>query len=93
MLAPMGLFFPGLFQSTNSPSLNSSTEPQNLTLKHLFLQALDQYTGKPNNPVSKSQTKLKTSLNYCDLDEQQLLMKLVEADDEDTLMVHFMMSH
>ncbi|CCG22749.1 Arp8 chromatin-remodeling enzyme complex protein [Candida orthopsilosis Co 90-125] len=82
MLAPMGLFFPGLFQSTNSPSLNSSTEPQNLTLKHLFLQALDQYTGKPNNPVSKSQTKLKTSLNYCDLDEQQLLMKLVEADDE-----------
>ncbi|KAG5422067.1 ARP8 [Candida metapsilosis] len=81
MLAPMGLFFPGLFQTTNSPSLNSSTQPQNLTLKHLFPPALDQYTGVPNNPVSKSQTMLKTGLNYCDMDEQQLLMKLAEGDD------------
>lgn len=83
MLAPMGLFFPGLFQSTKCPSLNSSTKPQNLTLKHLFPQALDQYTGKPNNPVSKSQTRLKTSLNYCDMEELQLLVKLVEGDDEE----------
>ncbi|KAI5962795.1 ARP8 [Candida theae] len=83
MLAPMGLFFPGLFQSTNSPSLNSSTKPQNLTLKHFFPRALDQYTGAPNNPSSKTQTKLRTSLNYCDMDESQLLLKLAESSDDE----------
>ncbi|KAI5961805.1 ARP8 [Candida margitis] len=83
MLAPMGLFFPGLFQSPQTPPLHSSSKPHNLTVKHLFPQALDQYTSKPNNPTSKSQTKLKTNLNYCDLDESQLLMRLVDADDQE----------
>ncbi|KAI5955756.1 ARP8 [Candida jiufengensis] len=91
MLAPMGLFFPELFQFPKSPKKNkssnpaifSSTKPSNLTLNHLFPKALDQYNGKSSNPKSKSQEKLKTNLNYCDLDEKNLLLRLIDNDNDE----------
>ncbi|KAI3404681.2 ARP8 [Candida oxycetoniae] len=83
MLAPMGLFFPDLFQEPpSSPAFHSSTKPTNMTMKHLFPKSLDQYNSKSNNPRSKSQDKLKTNLNYCDVDEMGLLMRLVDDSAE-----------
>ncbi|KAI5966338.1 ARP8 [Candida pseudojiufengensis] len=91
MLAPMGLFFPQLFQlqkipkknKSSNPSIFSSTKPSNIRLNHLFPKALDQYSGKSSNPKSKSQDKLKTNLNYCDLDERNLLLRLIDNDNEE----------
>ncbi|KAG7662387.1 ARP8 [[Candida] subhashii] len=64
MLAPMGLFFPQLFQldkPTSIPSLSTSTKPRNSIIKgRLIKPAADQYSSKPNNPHSKSQEQLRT---------------------------------
>ncbi|EGW34664.1 actin-related protein [Spathaspora passalidarum NRRL Y-27907] len=87
MLAPMALFFPQLFQIEKEtpaiPSLSTSTQPRNSRIKgRLFKPSLDQYTNKPNNTKSKSQELLRTQLNFCDLNEDDLLTRLIE--DEDT---------
>lgn len=81
MLAPMGLFFPKIFQLENKkpsiPNYNSSSKTNRLTVDNLFGKSLDQYSNKPNNPTSKSQEELKTQVNYCDLTDEELLMKLI----------------
>lgn len=80
MLAPLGLFYPDVFQrdleNTSIPSLKTSTNPNNTHIKKFFSPSLDQYTSKPNNPVSKSQTGLKTRNSYCDMPEEALLLEL-----------------
>lgn len=82
MLAPMGLFFPPLFQTdkpTSIPSLYTSTKPRTSLIKgRLIKPAADQYSNKPNNPQSKSQENLRSLVNYCDLPEEELLMRLVD---------------
>jgi len=81
MLAPLGLFFPDLFQigtsNTAIPSLASSTDA-NPTSSRFFLGSVDQYTGQPNNPQSRSQQDLAINLPYADQTEDQLLLRLLE---------------
>lgn len=78
MLAPLGLFFPDLFQigitDPSIPSIASTREGES----KLFTPSLDQYTNKPNNPTSISQQNLVSGETYSDLVEEQLLYKLNE---------------
>ncbi|CAI5757793.1 unnamed protein product [Candida verbasci] len=87
MLAPMGLFFPKIFEigekPPSNPSLYSSNKSTNNRLNHLFPKSIDQYNLKSNNPRSKSQDQLKNFNNYCDLQEEDLLMKLCVIDEKD----------
>ncbi|RCK55788.1 Actin-like protein ARP8 [Candida viswanathii] len=80
MLAPMGLFFPKIFQlgkkKPSIPNYHASAVSNKLTVDRLFPKSLDQYTSKPNNPSSKSQEELRRQLNYCDLTDEELLLKL-----------------
>ncbi|ODV77573.1 actin-related protein [Suhomyces tanzawaensis NRRL Y-17324] len=82
MLAPLGLFYPDLFQIDKAkpsiPSLASSALPNNTYIKRLFPPSVDHYSGKSNNPTSKSQDDLKTKLAYSDQTEEDLLIKLAE---------------
>lgn len=90
MLAPMGLFFPKLFQITGNkhpsiPNYYTLKNPTKSTVENLFSKSLDQYNNKPNNPKSKSQDqlKLKNQLNYCDLTDEELLLKLINQNDNE----------
>lgn len=82
MLAPLGLFFPEIFQietnSPSSPSLKSINNSLMTQPNRLFNQSKDQYTDIPNNPISKSQISLKTRPGYSDLSEKDLLIKVHE---------------
>ncbi|CAK9438747.1 uncharacterized protein LODBEIA_P29710 [Lodderomyces beijingensis] len=82
MLAPMGLFFPKFLSKQSSPALMSSTKPNRITLERLFPKSVDQYNGQPDNPRSRAQDKLKNNLNYCDVDETGLFMRLVDDSQE-----------
>lgn len=81
MLAPLGLFFPEIFQigkvESSIPSIASSKDP-NPNSNRFFRSSTDQYTGKPNNPQSKSQINLSVKLPYSDQTEDQLLLQLYE---------------
>lgn len=68
MLAPLGVFYPELFQIGNVLSKKS----------HLFPLSTDQYSGKPNNPYSKAQEGLIGSLSYSDMVEDDLLKRLAD---------------
>ncbi|RLV91226.1 Actin-like protein ARP8 [Spathaspora sp. JA1] len=86
MVAPMGFFFPQLFQidkeTPSIPSLSTSTQPKNSRIKgRLFQPSVDQYTNKPNNTKSKSQELLRSQSNYCDLNEDNLLDRLIEEEE------------
>ncbi|KAL6453879.1 ARP8 Actin-like protein ARP8 [Candida maltosa Xu316] len=88
MLAPMGLFYPKIFQIENGkpsiPNYNSSAIVTKNTVDRLFNKSLDQYSNKSNNPKSKSQEELKSGqLNYCDLTDEELLLKLIEENNDD----------
>lgn len=82
MLAPLGLFYPQVFQvpedgkDSSIPSVHSSRKVDNTHVKHYFTPSIDQYTGRPNNPTSKAQTRLLTLMSYCDLNEEDLLIEL-----------------
>ena len=54
-------------------------------MENLFSKSLDQYNNKSNNPKSKSQDqlKLKNQLNYCDLTDEELLLKLINQNDNE----------
>lgn len=67
MLAPMGLFFPSLFQISNNSDGN-----------RLFSPSVDQYSTKPNNPYSKSQENLVNNLVFSDMNDEYLLSSLCE---------------
>ena len=82
MLAPMGYFFPNLLSVQLGPALQSLSRPSHMIMSHLFSKACDQYDGKPNNPRSRTQDKLKNNINYCDVDETGLLMRLVDHNDD-----------
>ncbi|ODQ81589.1 hypothetical protein BABINDRAFT_159861 [Babjeviella inositovora NRRL Y-12698] len=70
MLAPMGLFFPELFQIAGKNTRGAS----------LFPVSTDQYTLKPNNPYSKAQETLLAGAPYAESTEDVILAKLTERD-------------
>lgn len=84
MLAPLGLFYPEFFQigdvPPSIPSLASSTKPdhEDFGEKRLFRPSTDQYTGKLDNPISRSQNNLRTRLSFADMNEEDLLVRLNE---------------
>ncbi|KAK6457513.1 actin-related protein [Scheffersomyces xylosifermentans] len=90
MLAPLGYFYPEFFQigeqPQSIPSLASSRKPEhiNVNIKRLFSPSTDQYTGKPDNPSSRSQISLKTRTTYADMNEDDLLMRLCELKGTST---------
>lgn len=67
MLAPLGLFYPNLFQ------LPSTLEP-----RPLFPESIDHYSGEPNNPYSKAQENLLAKEGATELSDADLLTRLVE---------------
>ncbi|CUM63294.1 uncharacterized protein PRCAT00000865001 [Priceomyces carsonii] len=67
MLAPMGLFYPELFE------INGSAKS-----KKLFSPSTDQYSTKPNNPYSRSHENLIKNVVHCDMVDEDLLMSLQE---------------
>lgn len=67
MLAPLGLFYPDLFQ------LSNEEKP-----KALIPDTLDQYSGETSNPVSKAHTSLANNVSYTDMLEENLILRLVE---------------
>lgn len=67
MLAPLGLFYPQLFQ------LLSEMEP-----RPLFPEPIDHYTGEPNNPYSRAQENLLANAGATELTDVDLLTRLVE---------------
>lgn len=67
MLAPLGLFYPDLFQISATPSE-----------KRIFLDTYDQYTGEGNNPYSKAQENLTHLTGYADLSDEALLLRLLD---------------
>lgn len=67
MLAPLGLFYPGLFQLDGQPRE-----------RPLFPEGYDHYTGEPNDPVSRAQENLLANGGFTELTEEQLLLKVVE---------------
>lgn len=67
MLAPLGLFYPNLFQI-----------PSSLAPRRLFPESIDHYSGEPNNPFSKAQENLLAKKAATDLDDIKLLSRLVE---------------
>lgn len=68
MLAPLGLFYPALFQI-------SENAPNN---KKLFSPSVDQYSGKPNNPYSKSQENIMHKFVHADLADEALLNRILD---------------
>jgi actin-related protein 8 len=71
MIAPLGLFYPGLFEQEEH-------QDQGRQAKLLFPQSVDQYSGKPNNPFSKAQENVSTSVVHADMADDQLLILIVE---------------
>lgn len=67
MLAPLGLFYPDLFEIPKTP------RP-----RHIFPESMDQYTGEPNDPYSKAHENLVSNASFSDTADEQLLTKLVE---------------
>lgn len=71
MLAPLGLYFPEIFQIKSQPIKSN-----------LFSPSIDQYSGRPNNPCSRAQENLKNNLLLTDLTDDILLTRLLEARGE-----------
>lgn len=71
MLAPLGLFFPEIFQI-----------PAKEVHHTLFTDSIDQYNGKPDNPYSKAQEYILQGLHYSDMMEEDLLNRVVEEKME-----------
>lgn len=69
MLAPMGLFFPEVFE------IDDAVEPA-----PLFRPLVDQYSLQPDNPVSKAHELLQTGTPYVDLEVKPTLVKLLEKE-------------
>lgn len=67
MLAPLGLFYPGLFQ------IEEVSRPRNL-----FPESQDHYSGEPNNPYSKAQENLVNKTCFSDMTDEKLILKLLE---------------
>lgn len=67
MLAPLGLFYPELFEIPPSPR----TRP-------LFPESSDHYSGEPNDPYSKAHENLVSKVGFSDLPDEELLIKMVE---------------
>lgn len=67
MLAPLGLFYPNLFE------LPSSISP-----RPLFPESIDHYSGEPNNPFSRAHENLLAKRAATDLADIKLLSRLVE---------------
>ncbi|CAH2352454.1 actin-like protein Arp8p [[Candida] railenensis] len=72
MIAPLGLFYPGLFQ------IKEPTDDEAAQKRSLFPISVDQYSGKPNNPFSKAQENISESLVHADLADDQLLISIVD---------------
>ncbi|CAK7901559.1 actin-like protein Arp8p [[Candida] anglica] len=68
MIAPLGLFYPSLFEIEND-------KPRK---RILFPTSTDQYSGKPNNPYSKAQENLTNDLIHADMADDQLLLQMVD---------------
>lgn len=67
MLAPLGLFYPGLFELDGTPKE-----------RPLFPESQDTYTGEPCDPTSRAQENLLTHTGFTELTDEQLLLRLVE---------------
>lgn len=69
MLAPLGLFYPELFQIKESNSTKC---------KKLFSPSLDQYSNMPNNPISKAQDNVLDRYVHSDLTDYDLLVNMLD---------------
>lgn len=69
MLAPLGFFYPELFQIKDSGSTEHKT---------LFSPSLDQYSNMPNNPTSKAQDNVFDHYVHSDLTDYDLLVNILD---------------
>lgn len=67
MLAPLGLFYPGLFEIGPIQRM-----------RRLFPESQDHYTGEHNNPFSTAHERLATKACFSDMTDEKLLIKLLE---------------
>lgn len=67
MLAPLGLFYPDLFEILPRPRS-----------RQLFPKSTDHYSSEPNDPYSKSHENLVSKVGFSDLTDEQLLIKMVD---------------
>lgn len=72
MLAPLGLFYPDLFQ------IDKTAHDSN----KLFSPSVDQYSGKPNNPYSKSQENIMNKFVHSDLTDEALLNRILDERND-----------
>ena len=64
MLAPLSLFFPQSL--SNKPSITNK----------FFPPSIDHYSMKSNNPISKAQENIIDDFNYCNLNDDELILRL-----------------
>lgn len=67
MLAPLGLFYPSLFEIESI-----------LRMRRLFPESQDHYTGEHNNPYSTAHERLASKACFSDMTDEKLLLKLLE---------------
>ncbi|CAN3359268.1 actin-like protein Arp8p [Diutina catenulata] len=77
MLAPLGVYYPKLFDGSSVPSLASTPDPHPKS-ERFFKASADEYTEKNDNPTSKVQQELATSVPYAELTDDAILRRLCD---------------